>query len=78
MPPSDCLLSLQRVLLLSYDRETKLVSLRQYSIRTQPSGVTKAVKQLVAGRQLPDLSGFEDAADFLAKSGYGSVSSSDQ
>lgn len=65
---------LQRVLLLSYDKGTKRIQLRHYSISAQPSGVSKSVKALVSHRALPDMGAVQDVSEFLSKSGYGSVS----
>ena len=67
-----CLL-LQRVVLLSYNADTKRISFRHYSISTAPSGVTKGVKALVAGRGLPNLGEMADVSELLTRSGYGSV-----
>ena len=64
---------LQRVVLLSYDKETRRISFRHYGISAAPSGVTKSVKSLVARRQLPDMGSLQDVSEFLTKSGYGSV-----
>lgn len=63
----------QRVVLLSYDKETRRISFRHYGISAAPSGVTKNVKSLVARRQLPDMGSLQDVSEFLTKSGYGSV-----
>ena len=63
----------QRVLLLSYDKDTKRISFRHYGISAQPSGVSKSVKSLVGRRQLPDMGTLGDVSEFLTKSGYGSV-----
>jgi ribosome biogenesis protein SSF1/2 len=63
----------QRVVLLSYDKETRRISFRHYGISAAPSGVTKSVKSLVARRQLPDMGSLQDVSEFLTKSGYGSV-----
>lgn len=61
-------------MLLNYDKETNRISFRQYGISATPSGVSKSVKTLVGKRKIPDLSKYEDVAEFLTKSGYGSVS----
>lgn len=65
---------LQRVVLLSYDKETRRISFRHYGISAAPTGVTKGVKSLVNRRQLPDMGDMYDVSEFLTKSGYGSVS----
>ncbi len=67
-------LSAQRVVLLSYDKETGRISFRHYGISAAPTGVTKGVKSLVNRRQLPDMGDMNDVSEFLTKSGYGSVS----
>lgn len=62
------------MLLLSYDKATKRIQLRHYSISAQPSGVSKSVKALVSQRAVPDMGAVQDVSEFLSKSGYGSVS----
>lgn len=64
---------LQRILLLSYDKASKRIHLRHYSVSAQPSGVGKGVKALVSQRAVPDMSHVQDVSEFLSKSGYGSV-----
>ncbi|KAI7836036.1 hypothetical protein COHA_010067 [Chlorella ohadii] len=63
----------QRVLLLDYNKETQRISMRHYSIAVAPSGVSKNLKQLLARKALPDLGRAADVAEFLTRSGYGSV-----
>lgn len=63
----------QRVVLLSYDRDTRRISFRHYGIGASPSGVTKGVKSLVTRRHLPDMGRLQDVSELLTKSGYGSV-----
>jgi anion-transporting ArsA/GET3 family ATPase len=72
--PSYFLTQLQRVVLLSVDPATGLISLRHYTISTAPSGVKKSLKALMARQALPDLGGLQDVSELLTKSGYGSVS----
>jgi hypothetical protein len=64
---------LQRVVLLDFDKATNRISFRHFSIVVQPCGVTKSVKTLIGKRKVPDLGNFQDVAEFLTKSGYGSV-----
>eukprot|EP00850_Spirogloea_muscicola_P014756 SM000108S14200 [mRNA] locus=s108:158423:161406:- [translate_table: standard] len=64
----------QRVLLLSYNAESRAVEFRHYSISAQPVGVSKPVRKLVQSRALPDLGMLTDVGDFFARSGYGSES----
>ncbi|KAL3136348.1 hypothetical protein ABBQ38_005610 [Trebouxia sp. C0009 RCD-2024] len=71
---STSLKSCKRVLLLSYDKATKRIQLRHYSISAQPSGVSKSVKALVSQRAVPDMGAVQDVSEFLSKSGYGSES----
>ena len=63
----------QRVVLLSYSKDTGRISFRHFSIRVAPSGVTKSLKGLLAGDRLPDMHDFADVSEFLTRSGYGSV-----
>lgn len=67
-----CLL-LQRVVLLSVDSSTGLISMRHFSISTAPSGVKKSLKALVSRQALPDLGRLQDVSELVTKSGYGSV-----
>ncbi|KAK9840668.1 hypothetical protein WJX81_008651 [Elliptochloris bilobata] len=68
----------QRVVLLSYDKATRRISFRHYSISAQPSGVSKSVKALVGRRALPDMSAMQDVSEFLTRSGYGSESEGEE
>jgi ribosome biogenesis protein SSF1/2 len=68
------LLSQQRVVLLSVDPTTNLISLRHYTISTAPSGVKKSLKSLMTRQAMPDLGRLQDVSELLTKSGYGSVS----
>lgn len=56
----------RRVLLLSYDKETKLIELRHYSIGVSVTGVSKSVKRIVQS-ELPDLHNFEDIGDYVLR-----------
>lgn len=64
----------QRVVLLSYDRETKLIEFRHYSITLQPVGVSRPLRKLVQNRKIPDLRGLGDVSEIVTKAGYGSES----
>ncbi|WIA33942.1 hypothetical protein OEZ86_007038 [Tetradesmus obliquus] len=64
----------QRVVLLSVDPATNLISLRHFTISTAPSGVKKSLKALMARQALPDLGKLQDVSELLTKSGYGSES----
>ncbi|MCO5587783.1 hypothetical protein L7F22_041735 [Adiantum nelumboides] len=64
----------QRVVLLSYDKETKLIEFRHYSIALQPVGVSHSLRKLVHNRKIPDLRGLGDVSEFVTRAGYGSES----
>jgi ribosome biogenesis protein SSF1/2 len=64
----------QRVVLLNHDAKTGRIEFRHFAISLAPSGVSKGVKALVGSRAIPSLGETLDVADFLTKSGYGSVS----
>jgi ribosome biogenesis protein SSF1/2 len=69
--------ALQRVILLTHNKEKDTISLRHFCISVAPSGLTKGIKALVQGKVLPDLSRFNDIADFVERSGYASESEGD-
>ncbi|XAR58441.1 hypothetical protein NMG60_11013829 [Bertholletia excelsa] len=69
--------SCQRIVLLNYNKETKLIDFRHYSIRLQPVGVSRRIRKFVQNRQLPDLRTLQDVSDFVTKAGYGSESEAD-
>lgn len=66
--------SCQRIVLLNYNKDTKLIDFRHYSIRLQPVGVSRRVRKFVQNRQVPDLSNLKDVSEFLTRAGYGSES----
>lgn len=57
----------QRVLLLNYDKKTKLFDFRHYSISAQPTGVSRNIRKLVQRKKLPDLSNLTDVSEFVSK-----------
>lgn len=69
--------SCQRIVLLSYNKETKLIDFRHYSIRLQPVGVSRRIRKFVQNHQVPDLRNLSDVSDFITKAGYGSESEAD-
>ncbi|XP_065860470.1 peter Pan-like protein [Euphorbia lathyris] len=69
--------SCQRIVLLNYDKETKLIEFRHYSIRLQPVGVSRRIRKFVQSHQVPDLRSLQDVSDFITKAGYGSESEAD-
>ncbi|KAL2556685.1 Peter Pan-like protein [Forsythia ovata] len=69
--------SCQRIVLLNYNKETKLIDFRHYSIRLQPVGVSRRIRKFVQNHQVPDLRNLQDVSDFVTKAGYGSESEAD-
>lgn len=69
--------SCQRIVLLNYDKEKKVIDFRHYSIRLQPVGVSRRIRKFVQTHQVPNLSNLQDMSDFIAKAGYGSESEAD-
>ncbi|KAL8162699.1 hypothetical protein V2J09_014188 [Rumex salicifolius] len=67
----------QRIVLLNYNKETKLVDFRHYSVRLQPVGVSKRIRKFVQNHQVPDLRNLQDVSDFITRAGYGSESEAD-
>eukprot|EP00252_Welwitschia_mirabilis_P013137 TRINITY_DN29017_c0_g1_i1.p1 TRINITY_DN29017_c0_g1~~TRINITY_DN29017_c0_g1_i1.p1 ORF type:complete len:491 (-),score=113.30 TRINITY_DN29017_c0_g1_i1:256-1728(-) len=66
--------SCQRVVLLNYNKETRLIDFRHYSIALQPVGVSRRIRKFVQRRQVPDLRGLDDVSEFITKPNYGSES----
>lgn len=69
--------SCERIVLLNYNKETKLIDFRHYSIRLQPVGVSRRIRKFVQNHQVPDLRSLQDVSDFVTKAGYGSESEAD-
>ncbi|KAI9084974.1 hypothetical protein K1719_032966 [Acacia pycnantha] len=69
--------SCQRIVLLNYNKETKLIDFWHYSIRLQPVGVSRRIRKFVQNHQVPDLRNLHDVSDFITKAGYGSESEAD-
>ncbi|XP_043708586.1 peter Pan-like protein [Telopea speciosissima] len=67
----------QRIVLLNYNKETKLIDFRHYSIRLQPVGVSRRLRKFVLNHQAPDLKSLQDVSDFVTRAGYGSESEGD-
>ncbi|ORY27467.1 putative rRNA binding protein [Naematelia encephala] len=65
----------RRVLLLSYNHTTHLISLRHYSISVRPHGVSRRVRRLLnpstgsvkTSRKTPNLATTDDIADYLLR-----------
>lgn len=69
--------SCQRIVLLNYNKDTKLIDFRHYSIRLQPVCVSRRIRKFVQNHQVPDLRNLQDVSDFVTKAGYGSESEAD-
>ncbi|XP_051142174.1 peter Pan-like protein [Andrographis paniculata] len=69
--------SCQRIVLLNYNKDTKHIDFRHYSIRLQPAGVSRRIRKFVQSHQAPDLRTLQDVSDYLTKAGYGSESEVD-
>ncbi|KAL5859124.1 hypothetical protein ACOSQ4_000420 [Xanthoceras sorbifolium] len=67
----------QRIVLLNYNKDTKLIDFRHYSIRLQPVGVSRRLRKFVQNHQVPDLRSLQDVSDFVSRVGYGSESEAD-
>lgn len=59
--------SCQRIVLLNYNKDTKLIDFRHYSIRLQPVGVSRRIRKFVQSHQVPDLRSLQDVSDFVTK-----------
>ncbi|CAO2824406.1 unnamed protein product [Amaranthus hypochondriacus] len=68
----------QRIVLMNYNKETKRIDFRHYSIRLQPVGVSRRIRKFVQNHQVPDLRNLQDVSDFVTRAGYGSESEADE
>lgn len=59
--------SCQRIVLLNYNKDTKLIDFRHFSIRLQPVGVSRRIRKFVQNHQVPDLRDLQDVSDFVTK-----------
>lgn len=59
--------SCQRIVLLNYNKDTKLIDFRHYSIRLQPVGVSRRIRKFVQNHQVPDLRSLQDVSDFVTR-----------
>merc|ERR1711974_202691 len=60
----------RRCVLLNYNRETKMIDFRHYTIKLLPVGLNRGVKKIVSSR-IPDLGKCGDMSDLLARGGAG-------
>ncbi|KAK8933640.1 Peter Pan-like protein [Platanthera zijinensis] len=70
--------SCERIVLLNYDAETKIIEFRHYSIRLHPIGVSRRIRKFVLNHHVPDLRSLQDVSDFVTKATYGSESEADE
>lgn len=61
------LVDVRRVVLFHYDREQDTLEFRHYLIKVKAVGLSKSVKRLVVRSEIPDLSNFVDAAEYVLK-----------
>ncbi|GAB4841123.1 hypothetical protein Ancab_021866 [Ancistrocladus abbreviatus] len=59
--------SCQRIELLNYDQEKKLIDFRHYSIRLKPVGVSRRIRKFVQNHKEPDLRNLNDVSDFVTR-----------
>ncbi|KAH9730450.1 Peter Pan-like protein [Citrus sinensis] len=57
----------QRIVLLNYNKDTKLIDFRHYSIRLQPVGVSRRLRKFVQSHQVPDLRSLQDGWLWIRK-----------
>merc|ERR1719341_1392657 len=60
--------SIRRCVLLNYNKDTKMIDFRHYTIKVVPTGLNKGVKKLVTAR-VPDLGRMQDMGEFMEKGG---------
>ncbi|VDP09348.1 unnamed protein product [Soboliphyme baturini] len=58
--------NIRRCVLLTYDKETKMIQFRHYAIKVVPTGVSKSAKKLLR-RKVPDLGRYKDISDYFIK-----------
>ena len=62
--------SIRRCVLLNYNRDTKVIDFRHYTIKLLPVGLNRGVKKIVTSR-VPDLGRCGHMSDLLARGGAG-------
>jgi len=65
--------TVRRAVLLNYNKDTKTIDFRHYTIKVVPVGVTRSVKKIVSSK-VPNLGKYDDMADFLTRGGAASES----
>ena len=56
----------RRVVLLNYNRDTKLIDFRHYSIGVKPIGVSKKLKKITTN-EVPDLHEYNDISEYILR-----------
>mmetsp|Transcript_5564 Transcript_5564/g.16605 ORF Transcript_5564/g.16605 Transcript_5564/m.16605 type:complete len:457 (+) Transcript_5564:65-1435(+) len=72
---SVVLTNVRRVILVDYDSETSVVSMRHYMLRAAPTGLSRTVRSMVLKHKVPELSGLKDIADIADGAAGGYLSS---
>lgn len=67
LTPEVDLRTIRRVVLFNYNAETGLIDFRHYDITVRASGTSKSVRSVLSSN-LPDLSAFDDIAEFVLRS----------
>jgi len=62
--------TIRRCVLLNYNKDTKTIDFRHYTIKVVPVGLNRGVKKLVTSR-IPNMGRCADVAEFLQKGGAG-------
>merc|ERR1712226_894989 len=76
MFPKLSLKKIKRVVLFHYDSTQDVIEFRQYRIRLLVPDMSRSVKKLTSSMsKRPDLSSYQDIADYITKSGFSSAGS---
>ncbi|CAG8459858.1 2059_t:CDS:2 [Ambispora leptoticha] len=68
----------RRVVLFSYNSETKHIDFRHYSINVKPVGISKSIKKIITSDNMPDLHNLNDISEFVLKEGQISESEAEE
>ena len=60
--------SIRRCVLMNYNKDTKLIDFRHYTIKMMPVGINKGTKKIVTGK-VPNLGKCADIGEFIDKGG---------
>jgi len=59
------LIDCKRVVLFSYNKQTKMIEFRHYLIKVSTVGISRSIKRIVKKAQLPNLNSFDDIAEYV-------------